>query len=117
MSAFIRPAVPADFIALMGHLPPTRVRAVTVLDGETILGIGALLIQPDGEVWASMRVSPEAKRYPVSMHRGGLQLMGIARDCGFARVFATAGDAPRAVAWLERLGFQHFKGGVFVWDR
>lgn len=117
MSVVIRPAVAADFLVLMGQLPPTRVRAVTVLDGEKILGIGALLIHPNGDVWASMRVAPEARRFPVSMHRGGLQLMRLARECGFARVFATADDTPRAVAWLERLGFVHSKGGVYVWDR
>lgn len=115
MSAVIRPAVPEDFVALNGKPPPTRTRAVTVVDGEKILGIGGLLIHPNGDVWASMCVSPEAHRYPVSMHRGGLRLMEIARECGFARVYATADAGPRSVAWLERLGFKRRRGEVFVW--
>lgn len=117
MSAQIRPTTASDFLALVGQLPPTRVRGVTVVDGEKILGIGGLLIHPNGDVWASMVIAPEASRYPVAMHRGGLQLMRIARDAGYARVFATVDDGPRSVAWLERLGFQHSKGGVFVWSR
>jgi N-acetylglutamate synthase-like GNAT family acetyltransferase len=116
VSALIRPSTAADFVALVGKAPPTRVRAVTVVDGETLLGIGGLLIHPNGDVWASMVVAPEARRYPVSMHRGGLRLMQIAREAGFSRVFATADDGPRSVAWLERLGFEHSQGGVFVWS-
>lgn len=116
MSAQIRPSTAADFVALLGKVPPTRVRAVTVVDGDTILGIGGLLIHPNGDVWASMCVAPQASRYPVTMHRGGLRLMQIAREAGFARVFAVADDGPRSVAWLERLGFEHSQGGVFVWS-
>jgi RimJ/RimL family protein N-acetyltransferase len=48
----------------------------------------------------------EARKYPLAFHRAGLAAMRMIREAGLMHVIATTDrDNPRAVRWIERLGF------------
>jgi len=117
MRVRFRPSEPADFIALLGQLPVHRTRGITALAGDELLGIGGLIMAPDGSVWASCFISDAGRTFPRAVHRAGLELMKLARSTGYARVFATAEDRPGAARWLLALGF-HFvpEKLLFVWE-
>lgn len=116
MRVEFRPTAIGDVMALLGQLPAERMIGLSAYAGDELVGIGGLLIKDNGEVWASMRVTEAARRYPRAIHRGGKALMELARSKGFRCVYASAEDS-RAGAdrWLEGLGFRRDRGGVFVW--
>lgn len=116
MRVTLRPSEPGDFIAVNGRLPPYRVRGLTAMRGEEILGVGGFVLLPNGAVWASVAMCPAARRFPVAIHRAGRAAMRLARDLGFTCVYAEAdGDLAGAGRWLESLGFQRERGEVFAW--
>jgi hypothetical protein len=107
MKVTLRPTRPEDLSAVIGEPLPFRIRAITVLDGDKVLGIGGIGFPPHGPVIAFVQQAPEARKYKVSFHRAGLMAMRMVRDSGVAEVVATAdADDPVALAWLERLGFR-----------
>lgn len=119
----LRPTIAADLAHVIEGPLPFRVRALTALAGDAVIGVGGLAFPPDGTVWAFVQQTPEAKHYPVAFHRAGLMAMRMARDLGLTQVVATA-DADSAVAqrWLKRLGFAEAGRtsvagqAVFVWQ-
>lgn len=118
----LRPATAADFAALTDEPLPWRVRATAAeVDGK-LLGVGGLSFPPnaDGTVIAFVHTNDEARKYPVAMHRAGLQTMATARQLRIRKVVALADkNIDRAAPWLERLGFKKMivKGeGVWVWQ-
>jgi hypothetical protein len=126
----LRPSVPADLSHVIGEPLPYRIRAITALAGDRIIGLGGVAFPPHGPAIAFVQLapalgdsdSPEARRYPVAFHRAGLIAMEMIRMSGIAQVIATA-DAGNAAAvrWLKRLGFapverQPIAGRIlFVW--
>jgi hypothetical protein len=127
----LRPTAPADLPYVVGEPLPYRIRAITALADERIIGLGGVAFPPHGPAIAFVQFAPaptgdgpEARRYPVAFHRAGLMAMEMIRGAGVAQVIATA-DAgnPAAVRWLKRLGFaaaerQPIAGRVlFVWTR
>jgi hypothetical protein len=103
----LRPSVPSDFVALNGTLPPLRVRSLTAVLGSEVLGVGALVMLPDGSVWASTVMREDARRFSFAIHRAGVALMRFAREAGYPRVYACANPAIAGrVRWLEALGFR-----------
>ena len=120
----IRPTVQSDLSAVVGEPIPCRIRALTVLDGDKVLGIGGIAYIADGTVIAFVQQSEEAKRFPVAFHKAGLAAMRMIRESGVAEVLSTANpDNPKALQWLERLGFtlashQSVPGrALYVWRR
>jgi hypothetical protein len=120
----LRPTVPADLPYIIGEPLPFRVKAITVLAGDTILGMGGIAFPPGGTVWAFVQQTAEAKRYPVAFHRAGLMAMRMIRDLGLSEVLATADqDNDPARRWLSRLGFVEAQHQVvdgkltFLWCR
>jgi hypothetical protein len=118
----LRPTRPEDLCAVIGEPLPFRIRAITVLDGDKVLGIGGIGFPPNGPVIAFVQQAPEAKKYKVSFHRAGLMAMRMIRESGVAEVVATAdADDPAALAWLERLGFRSVQElgtrALFSWRR
>jgi hypothetical protein len=102
-----RPTRPEDLSAVIGEPLPFRIRAITVLVGDTVLGIGGIGFPPNGPVIAFVQQAPEARKYKVSFHRAGLMALRMIRESGVAEVVATADtDDPAALAWLKRLGFR-----------
>ena len=120
----IRPTRPEDLSAVVGEPLPFRIRALTVLDGDRVLGVGGIGFPPHGSPIAFVQQAPDAHKYPVSFHRAGLAAMRLIRESGVAEVLSTADpDNPKALRWLERLGFtlashQSVPGRVlYVWRR
>ncbi len=120
----IRTTQPEDLAAVVGEPLPFRIRALTVLDGDKVLGVGGIGFPPHGSPIAFVQQAPDAHKYPVSFHRAGLAAMRLIRESGVAEVISTADpDSPRAIRWLERLGFvraplQTIPGRIlFVWRR
>jgi hypothetical protein len=140
----LRPTIPADLADVVGEPLPCRIRAITALVGDRVIGIGGIAFPPQGPVIAFVQLAPvppsrdnitehrdvttesmpEAKRHPVAFHRAGLMAMAMIRTSGIPRVVATAdAGSDTAVRWLKRLGFgqataQPIDGKlVFIWDR
>jgi hypothetical protein len=140
----LRPTIPADLPDVIGEPLPYRIRAITALVDERVIGIGGIAFPPQGPAIAFVQLAPsspsrvgairddrnvdesipEARRYPIAFHRAGLMAMAMIRASGAEQVIATA-DAGSAVAvrWLTRLGFktasdQRVYGKLlFIWQR
>jgi hypothetical protein len=127
----LRPTVPADLPHVIGEPLPWRIRAVTALADDRVIGLGGVAFPPGGPAIAFVQLAPapagsapEARRYPVAFHRAGLMAMAMIRASGVATVIATADPGhAAAVRWLHRLGFtpaerQDIEGRIlFVWNR
>jgi hypothetical protein len=119
----LRPTILADLPNVVGGPLPYRIRAITALADERIIGMGGIAFPPDGPAIAFVQLAPslaesnsrepdsapripEARRYPVAFHRAGLMAMKMIGASGVAKVIATAdADSAVAVRWLKRLGF------------
>jgi hypothetical protein len=117
--ATLRPSVASDFPAMGLASPDCRVRAVTAILGDEVLGLGGIAYLPDGTHAAFVHVKPGAHRYRITFHKAGLGLIAEARRLGIARMVAQAEPGVgRARAWLERLGFGEEQYGterIWVW--
>jgi hypothetical protein len=137
----LRPTILADLPHVIGEPLPYRIRAITALIDDRVIGMGGIAFPPEGPAIAFVQLVPssreetvgasepaaasipEARRYPVAFHRAGLMAMEMIRRSHVAQVVATA-DASSAVAvrWLKRLGFrpaerQQIAGKLlFVWE-
>jgi hypothetical protein len=139
----LRPTIPADLPHVIGEPLPYRIRAITALIDDRVIGMGGIAFPPYGPAIAfvqlvppskdgaaagdgehSVASIPEAKRYPIAFHRAGLMAMEMIRTLGATQVVATADEGSDvAVRWLKRLGFvpaqrQRIAGKlVFIWNR
>jgi hypothetical protein len=138
----LRPTIPADLPHVIGEPLPYRIRAITALVDDRIIGVGGIAFPHNGPAIAFVQLVPsrrnvavgpgegatksipEAKRYPVAFHRAGLMAMEMIRTSGVTQVIATAdASSDVAVRWLKRLGFrpadsQRIEGKLlFVWNR
>lgn len=120
MRVRIRPSIASDFTALIGGPPACRCQCLTAEADGKVIGIGGFTFPPGGDVWASVFMIDEARKYRLAIHRAGLTAMALARKRGFRKVYATAQpDNPAAERWLERLGFKAAEVAgekVFVWE-
>jgi len=121
----LRPTILADLPHVIGEPLPHRIRAITALVDDRVIGMGGIAFPPDGPAIAFVQLAPssreetvcaiepaaasipEARRYPVAFHRAGLMAMEMIRRSRVAQVVATAdARSDTAVRWLKRLGFQ-----------
>jgi hypothetical protein len=101
----LRPAITSDLPQVIGEPLPFRIRAITMLADDRVIGLGGIAFPPDGPVIAFVQQTAEARQYPVALHRAGLQAMRMIRASGLGQVIATTDrDSPRAIRWIERLG-------------
>jgi RimJ/RimL family protein N-acetyltransferase len=102
----LRPTIAADLPHVVGEPLPFRIRAITMLIDDRVVGLGGIAFPPHGPVIAFVQQTGEARRYPVAFHRAGLLAMRMIRESGLGHVVATTDrDSPRAIRWIERLGF------------
>jgi hypothetical protein len=140
----LRPTLVDDLPHVIGEPLPCRIRAITALLDDRVIGVGGIAFPPRGPAIAFVQFAPsrsvrhdahggddrttagipEARRYPVSLHRAGLMAMAMIRTSEARQVVATAdADSDVAVRWLKRLGFrptdpQPIQGKlVFLWTR
>jgi hypothetical protein len=127
----LRPAIAADLPDVIGEPLPWRIRAITALADNRVIGLGGIAFPPGGPAIAFVQLAPgpdggtpEAGRYPVAFHRAGRMAIDMIRASGVAQVIATAdAGSAAAVRWLKRLGFiaaerQDIEGRIlFVWTR
>jgi hypothetical protein len=126
----LRPTVPADLPHVVGEPLPFRIRAITVLADDRVVGIGGFAFPPVGPPWAFVHQATDAegnpigKKYPFAFHRAGIMAMKMIRASGVHHVVATTdGDFKTGQRWLRRLGFReaarHVLDGklMFTWDR
>jgi hypothetical protein len=121
MRVALRPTVPADLAHCIGEPLPHRIRAITALAGDTVLGLGGVGFRPDGTVIVFAQITDEGRKYPFAIHRAGLAVMEMIRGSGLKLVVAEAqAGNPAAEPWLLRLGFRPAEIGgrkAFVWER
>jgi|SRR5215472_1116305 len=140
----LRPTIAADLPHVTGEPLPYRIRAITALIDDRVIGLGGIAFPPQGPAIAFVQFTPsspnadstvchndptaksipEARRYPVAFHRAGLMAMEMIRKSEVRQVVATAdADSDVAVRWLKRLGFKPADGQpteqklLFVWNR
>jgi RimJ/RimL family protein N-acetyltransferase len=102
----LRPTIASDLPEIIGEPLPFRIRAMTVLAGDRVIGMGGIAFPPHGPVIAFVQQTEQARKYPVAFHRAGLLTMRMIRDAGIMQVIATTNrDSPAAIRWIERLGF------------
>lgn len=121
MRVVLRPTVAADLPLCIGEPLPHRIRAITAVAGDRVIGIGGIGYRPDGSVIAFVQMDDEARKYPAAIHRAGVMAMAMIRDTGVPLVVAEAQPGnPAAERWLLRLGFKptEISGHkAFVWTR
>lgn len=121
MRVVLRPTVAADLPFCIGVPLPHRIRAITAVAGDKVIGIGGIGYRPDGTVVAFVTMNEEARLYPAAIHRAGLMAMDMIRACRVPMVVAEAQeDNPAAERWLLRLGFCRILidgAAAFVWRR
>jgi L-amino acid N-acyltransferase YncA len=103
----VRPTVPADLAALPG--PPLQFpsQCVTLVKGDEVLAIGGIR-RFDGVLEAWARISPEARRHPIALHKAARGFHEQLKRQGIRKLFAVADpDVPASDRWLERHGFTH----------
>lgn len=97
---FYKRPVPGFFTALVARW-----------DGR-VVGIGGCLYDDEGRAWGFMDDAfPEGQRPPgfaFALHRQAKRFFDVMQEVGEPVVytFAEARRSPRAVAWLQRLGFE-----------
>ena len=128
MRVTFRPTIAEDIGKVVNLDLPHRIRAITALAGEEVLGFGGIGFRPDGTVIAFAVFKDEFRKYPAAVHRSGVLGMRLIRESGVRAVLAEAqpGNAA-AEPWLVRFGFKPLLVNgepavndgkrVFVWER
>lgn len=117
MRAILVPATPADFVDLATRsphtpgAPPVRVIAIAGKVDGRVIAIGGIAIWPNGVKHAFADIGPEARKYPIAIHKAGLATIALAKKHGMRELRAVAAE-PKDVAlrWLLRLGFTPVEG-------
>ncbi len=117
----IRPATPDDFRQVLDEPLPYRVKAYALEGEDGLLGVGGFAYQPGGVIAAFLLKLPGMEKFPVSLHRAGMQAMQDAKRYGYRRIVALAQqDNPAAERWLKRFGFKQVmidEKPAWVWER
>ncbi len=115
MRVTLRPTQADDIPHCIGEPLPYRIRAITALVDDRVIGLGGIGFRPDGYVIAFAAILPEARKYPAAIHRAGRMAVDMMRRSGIPMVVAEAQPGnPAAARWLLRLGFKREHNG-FVW--
>jgi hypothetical protein len=122
MKPTIRSARPGDYEAFTGSPQPWTGRSVVMEHDGKILGMGSIVYQRGSLPGVRMEMTDEARRFPVSIHRAGKALMGIAERAGIPALVAVRdGNEKNSARWLSALGFEYRgeseAGEIWIWQR
>lgn len=111
----VRPATREDFAAFDGRTPEHTAWAVAgVVDGR-VIGLGGFM-RRQGWLFAFCDLTPEARKYKVTMVKTARRILDEARKSGRRYIYAIADpDEPGAERWLQSLGFEPVGEGMFKW--
>ena len=112
MSAII-PATPAHIAALYGHTLGRTVRALAVVDGERVLGVGGIY-HDDGRTVIFSKKTDDLRRQKRILILASRQIMGWLREEAFALCDTSI---PKARDFLEHMGFEQVQGEVYRWAK
>lgn len=117
MSVKLRYATAADIAHFVTGPLPYRIRAFAAETNRSLLGIGGLAFQPSGTIAAFLLIKPEARKFPIALHKAGLRTLAEARALGIRRIVALAEEGNAAAEpWLARLGFDRVQvNDEFAW--
>ena len=114
----IRPSIPGDFKQIDKELP-FRVKSLTGLVGDRVIGVGGIGTMPNGTKIAFTWLSDEARKsYPKELHFTAKRFLRQAKEEGVKRIVALADLEMSSAAerWLKYLGFQMIEAdGEKVW--
>ena len=121
MRVELRPARASDLPHLISVPLPHRIRAITAVIGDRVVGIGGIGYRPDGTVIGFAVITDALRKYPAALHRAGRAGMEMVRRSGVPMVVAEAEEQnPAAERWLTRLGFVKCEvdgAAAYVWER
>jgi hypothetical protein len=105
-----------------GTMPPWRIKSITALRGDEVLGFGGIGFLPDGTTAGFIEASEEAcRKHPITLYKAVQKIIAQARAAGVKRM-VTHCDTSREAAerFLERIGFRffaHWNGqDIWVWE-
>jgi hypothetical protein len=114
----LRPALASDVIALYGEPLHTTVLGITGVEGDRVLGMGAIY-PSDGCMVMICRIAPDARcelqRHAKTMVRGARRLIAIAGKTKLPLRTVADRRFPRAVELIEHLGFRHLEKDIYEW--
>lgn len=77
------------------------------------VGFGTIVWDAHGRAWGHLNLLERAS--PFVLHRMAVRVIGWLRETGQPDLWATCSETiPGARKWLERLGFRHESGKVWV---
>lgn len=107
MTVTIRPTIADDLPALTPEPLPFRIKAITGLIDDQIVGVGGIAYLPSGTVVAMAELTDTARKHKFTLHRAAVKFLAEVRASGIREIVATADPCfPAAERWLRRLGFQ-----------
>ena len=87
--------------------------AVSVIEGEQVLGCGGLIVEADGSAKAWTLLSDALRSRPVFLTRTARRMLAAAEHIGIGCIEITVHpDFPAAHRWAEYLGFTRLSGTV-----
>lgn len=103
----IRPSVADDFKQIDKELP-FRVKSLTGVVGDRVIGVGGIGTMPDGTKIGFTWLSDEARtQYPKELHWTAREFLRHAKAEGVRTIVAQADEiVPAAERWLKHLGFE-----------
>ena len=106
------PATAEHIRALFGRSLERTVRALAVIDGEKVLGIGGIY-DDEGHTVVFAKLTDELRSHPRVVLLAARRVMGWLRGEAFALCDT---NIPQARRFLEYLGFQRIQGEVYRWQ-
>lgn len=107
---------PDEPVALATIPPQQFGNGFAVIDGKRTLAVVGAWKNDDGSAGLGLLLAPEARRFPVTLHRMARQTVRGLHMQGHYLIRAKARD-DRSARWLRRLGFVETEEGYIHDDR
>jgi N-acetylglutamate synthase-like GNAT family acetyltransferase len=117
MTVEFRPTTSDDLPHLTDKPLPFRIKAVTALIDDRVVGVGGIGFMPDGAVVALVQMTDEMRRHKFALHRMAKRFLAEVKASGIQELVTLADqDITGAENWLRHLGFKPIeRNGVRIW--